>query len=164
MTTTCCSGRCWIVSGTVFGFLSVFAGAFGAHGLKDTGWLVDKHGAETRDISGLSVPASYKYLGDFEIGVRYQMYHALALIALGLFAERSPSRATHIAGCCLGAGTILFSGSLYLIVLADPKWLGVPWGLIAAVGGTTQLVGWAAFAFAAATGKRQSSLPEEGTA
>lgn len=146
------SGRRWVAVGTLLGFFGVFAGAFGAHGLKDSGFLTRKYGDETKEIAGHTVPAAYKYLGDFEVGVRYQMYHALALIALGLFVRRHPSTVASASGWCFTIGTVLFSGALYVLVVGGPKYLGVPWGMVAPVGGTLQLVGWATFAVCAIQG------------
>lgn len=142
------SGRRWIIVGAVFGFLGVLAGAFGAHGLKGSegdGFLTEKYADQAKNIAGLEVPASYKYLGDFETGVRYQMYHAFALILLGLFAGRFSSKLTNPAGWCFAVGTVLFSGSLYLLVLGGWRWMGA----IAPIGGTLQLIGWICFALAA---------------
>ena len=152
-----CPGKCWIATGAVLGFLAVFAGAFGAHGLKDSGYLDEKYEGETKTIASLEVPAAYKYLGDFEVGVRYQMYHALALILLGLFVNQTPSKLTTATGWCLAAGTGVFSGSLYLLVITKAKWLGA----IAPIGGTLQLVGWVLFAVAAIrVGKRSHAGAE----
>jgi len=152
-----CSGKCWIATGAVLGFLAVFAGAFGAHGLKDTGYLDTKYEGETKTVVGLEVPAAYKYLGDFETGVRYQMYHALAVILLGLFANHRSSKLVTATGWCLATGTVLFSGSLYLLVITKAKWFGA----IAPIGGTLQLVGWVMFAIAAI---RAGQQPRTGNA
>lgn len=148
------TGRRWVFAGAVFGFVAVLAGAFGAHGLKGSGkeasgFLFEKYGTETKIVAGHTVPAAYKYLGDFETGARYQMYSAMALILLGLFADRYPSKLTSVAGWCLVGGTILFSGSLYVLVIGGSRWLGIPWGLVTPIGGTLQLAGWLSFAVAA---------------
>lgn len=140
--------NCWIATGAVLCFLAVLTGAFGAHGLKDSGFLNDTYAGETKEVVGLSMPAAYKYLGDFEVGVRYQMYHGLALILLGLFARERRSKLVPIAGWAFAAGTILFSGSLYLLVLTKLKWMGA----ITPIGGTLQLVGWTCFAIVAMRG------------
>ncbi len=75
----------------------------------------------------------------FEIGVRYQMFHALALIAVGLMGNASA------AGWCFLAGTVLFSGSLYAMSLTGAKWFGP----ITPLGGLLFLVGWVLVARAA---------------
>ncbi len=144
-------GRRWIMIGAVMGFLGVALGAFGAHGLSGMGFL-EKFGGETRDMAGFEVPASYKYLADFNTGVRYHMYHALALVLVGLFSQRVASRAARIAGCCFLWGIVLFSGSLYILVIGGPRWLGIPWGMVAPIGGTLFLVGWLSFAAGACCG------------
>jgi len=132
------------------GFVSVLLGAFGAHGLKDTHFLENKYATtEAKDIAGLSVPASYKYMQDFETGIKYHMTHALAMLATGLLILRQPSPSLSIAAWCFFGGIVLFSGALYILVIGGPKWMGIPWGALAPIGGTFQLIGWAALAFGA---------------
>jgi uncharacterized membrane protein YgdD (TMEM256/DUF423 family) len=109
----------WIVVGSVLGFLGVAAGAFGAHALRG------------------SLPPDR--LEVFETAVRYQMYHALALALAGLLDASG-------AGWAFFAGTLVFSGSLYLLVLLDQRWLGA----VTPIGGVLMLVGWAMLAMAAA--------------
>jgi uncharacterized membrane protein YgdD (TMEM256/DUF423 family) len=117
--------RFWLAAGAISAGLAVAAGAFGAHALR----------------ARLS-PAD---LATFETGARYQMYHALALIAVAWAAERAPSSAATLAGWCFVVGTVLFSGSLYLLALSGVRWLGV----ITPLGGVAFLAGWAALATAA---------------
>jgi len=118
------------VSGLFFGlgcvsaFLAVALGAFGAHALR-----------------GRLVP---DMLTVFEIGVRYQMYHALALLAVGGGAARWGGSAV-AAGWLFVAGTVLFSGSLYALAFTGQRWLGA----VTPFGGAALLVGWAALAWAA---------------
>lgn len=118
--------RVWLVAGAVLGGLSVAFGAFGAHALR----------------ARLDAGA----LATFETGARYQMYHALALLAVGWLAARQPSGATDTAGLAFVAGTILFSGSLYLMTLLGVRALGA----ITPLGGVAFLVGWIALAVGAA--------------
>jgi len=106
------------VLGAISAGLSVALGAFGAHALK------------TR--------LSPELLGVFETGVRYQMFHALALLVV---AALPPGRAS-IAAWLFVAGTILFSGSLYGLSFGGPRWLGA----VTPVGGLCFLAGWAALA------------------
>lgn len=113
----------FVMIGAILGMLGVIAGAFGAHGLE--GYL----SAHDLDI--------------YEKGVRYQMYGALALLALGLMPR--PCKTTSIAGWCLTLGTVIFSGTLYLLVLVGPR----AWGAITPIGGTLMILGWALFATAA---------------
>ena len=121
-----------VALGAVLGGLSVAIGAFGAHGLQ-----------------GRVAP---EMLTVFEVGVRYQMYHALALILLGLFAGRGASPAplevppgVTPAAWLFVAGIALFSGSLYALVLTGTRWLGA----ITPIGGVAFLAAWAMFARAA---------------
>jgi uncharacterized membrane protein YgdD (TMEM256/DUF423 family) len=117
--------RFWLAAGAISAGLAVASGAFGAHALR----------------ARLS-PAD---LATFETGARYQMYHALALIAVAWTASRAPSGTATLAGWCFVVGTVLFSGSLYLITLSGVRWLGA----ITPLGGIAFLAGWAALATAA---------------
>ncbi len=82
-------------------------------------------------------------LAVFETAARYQMYHALALLAVALLRRRR-SAAAAVAGWAFLIGIILFSGSLYALALSGAKWLG----MITPAGGVALLVGWAALVFA----------------
>ncbi|HSR16397.1 MAG TPA: DUF423 domain-containing protein [Gemmatimonadales bacterium] len=119
------SPRTWLVLGALSAGIAVAAGAFGAHALR----------------ARLS-PAD---LATFETGARYQMYHALALLAVAWLALRAPSSAVQAAGWCFVAGTVLFSGSLYLLTLTGARWLGA----VTPLGGVAFLAGWLALALAA---------------
>jgi len=135
----------WIMLGAILGGLGVGMGAFGAHGFDR--YFVEKYqDTDTKTIAGHHVPASWKYLQDYKTGVRYHMYHALALLAVGLVSLRRPSRALDVAGWLFLLGILLFSGSLYVLTIAGPNWMNVTWGLVAAVGGTLFICGWIAFA------------------
>ena len=115
----------FLVLAGLSGFLGVALGAFGAHGLRER---------LTPDL-----------LAVFEVGVRYQMYHALALVAVGLALDRWPSAALQAAGWCFVAGTLIFSGSLYLLAVSGSRWLGA----VTPLGGVAFLAGWLLFAWAA---------------
>jgi uncharacterized membrane protein YgdD (TMEM256/DUF423 family) len=117
--------RLWIVLGAVNAFLSVAAGAFGAHGLK------------------ARLPPDL--LTIFETGARYHMYHSLGLIAIGLVAQARPSPLLSGAGWAMLAGILLFSGSLYALALTGVRALGA----ITPIGGLGFLAGWALLAVAA---------------
>ena len=117
--------RVFFLYGTVSALVGVAAGAFGAHGLK--GRL---------DPEMLSV---------FKVGVQYQMYHAFALIAAAGAHTKWPSRFVRIGGWLFVIGTILFSGSLYLLSVSGVKWLGA----ITPLGGLAFLAGWGCIAWAA---------------
>lgn len=111
--------------GALCGFFAVALGAFGAHGLRER--------------------LSPDMLAVFEVGVRYQMYHALALLAVSFALARWPSAALTAAGWSFVAGILVFSGSLYVLVLSGVRWLGA----ITPFGGVAFLVGWGCLAWAA---------------
>ncbi len=111
-----------VALGAVFGFLSVGFGAFGAHALK-----------ERLDPRMLEV---------FETGCRYQMYHALALVLVGLLAHLKPQAGFEPAAWAMVTGIVLFSFSLYALALSGIKVLGA----ITPLGGIALLIGWGIFA------------------
>jgi uncharacterized membrane protein YgdD (TMEM256/DUF423 family) len=117
--------RLFFVIGSVSAFVAVALGAFAAHALK------------ARLDAGT--------LATFEIGVRYQMVHALALLAVAWAQTRWPGTLTIAAGWLFIAGTLLFSGSLYLLVLSGARWLGA----VTPLGGLAFLAGWLCLAWAA---------------
>jgi uncharacterized membrane protein YgdD (TMEM256/DUF423 family) len=112
--------RTFLLIGAAFGFLGVVFGAFGAHALRNR--------------------LSPDMLAVFETGVRYQMYHALAILivaaATGHFGN---ARLLGAAGWTFTAGVVLFSGSLYALALSDVRILGA----ITPIGGLLFLAGWA---------------------
>ncbi len=116
------ASRLFFTLGAVCALLSVTFGAFGSHSLK---------AILTPDM-----------LAVFETGVRYQMYHALALLAVGWAAHQYPQASFHIAGWLFTAGIVLFSGSLYALALSGVRWLGA----ITPLGGVLFLAGWATLA------------------
>ena len=117
--------RIFATLGALSGFIAVGAGAFGAHGLK------------TRLTPDL--------LTVFETAARYQMFHALALLAVAWAFTRWPGRAVVASGWCFVAGTALFSGSLYLLALTGLRGFGA----ITPFGGVLFLAGWLLLALAA---------------
>jgi uncharacterized membrane protein YgdD (TMEM256/DUF423 family) len=117
--------RVFVLAGAISGFIAVALGAFAAHGLK--------------------ARLAPEVLATFEVGVRYQMYHALALLGVAWACTRWPGAATTAAGWLFVAGTLVFSGSLYLLALSGEKWLGA----ITPFGGLAFLAGWACLAAAA---------------
>ena len=108
----------WIIVGSVFAALAVLFGAFGAHGLKSK--------------------VSAEDLAFFETGVRYQMYHALGLILLGLLAMNPNLNISPLPFIFFVIGIIIFSGTLYLISLTGLHWLGA----ITPIGGFALILGW----------------------
>lgn len=117
--------RFFFAAGALLAGLAVVLGAFGAHTLE---------GRVTADR--LSV---------FETGVRYQMYHALALFAVAWSWSQWPVWQVTWAGYLFLAGILIFSGSLYLLVLTDTPWLGA----ITPFGGLSFISGWILLAWAA---------------
>ncbi len=109
--------------GSLSAFIAVALGAFAAHGLKAR---LD--------------PAM---LATFETGVRYQMYHALGLLAVAWAFTRWPGAWVNASGWLLVAGTLLFSGSLYALALTGVRWLGA----ITPFGGLAFLAGWLCLAW-----------------
>jgi len=108
-----------LVLGALFALLAVMAGAFGAHGLRG---VIDERGLEV-----------------FQTAVTYQIYHSLALILVAILPVAGLSR--RLLGIAAGffvAGILLFSGSLYLLVLTGLRWMGP----VTPVGGIGFMVGW----------------------
>ena len=108
----------WIVIGACFACLAVVLGAFAAHGLKSK--------ISTEDLA------------IFETGVRYQMYHSLGLILLGLIGFQTAQDIVLFPAIMFIIGIIIFSGTLYLIPLTGLRWLGA----ITPIGGTAFILGW----------------------
>jgi uncharacterized membrane protein YgdD (TMEM256/DUF423 family) len=114
--------------GAVFAFLGVALGAFGAHALRATLSSAD--------------------LATFETGVRYQMYHAIGLFVVAWATSRWPGAPVHAAGWLFVAGIVVFSGSLYTLVLTGQRWMGA----VTPLGGVCFLAGWALLAWSAFRG------------
>lgn len=136
----------WLVVGSLLAGLSVGLGAFAAHGLDQV--FVKKYEGQTRVVAGETVPLSKKFLNDFKTGAEYQMYHSLALLAVGLLAARRRSSRLTAAGVSFTLGIILFSGSLYILTLTGVT----KWGMVTPIGGVAFLVGWFLLALEAALG------------
>jgi len=120
--------KAWWVAGALMAGLAVAAGAFGAHALK--------------------ARLSPDLLQVFETGVRYQMYHALGLLALAVASDRWPESNFSLVGWLMVAGIVLFSGSLYALCLTGIRTLGA----ITPLGGLCFLAGWAVMAWKIARG------------
>ncbi len=117
--------RTFLLLGAILGFLGVGLGAFGAHGLRGR--------------------LSPEMLAVFETGVRYHMYHALALILTSVLMARMGGWLVTTAGWCFVGGVLLFSGSLYALAISGVTILGA----ITPIGGLAFLAGWACLAVAA---------------
>jgi len=123
--------KIWLALAAASGFISVAAGAFGAHGLEGK--------------------ISARGLAAFETGARYQMYHALALVAVAWMAAKGLARRTvNFAGWAFVVGTLLFSGSLYVLGLTGSR--ALVW--LTPLGGLGFLAGWAGLFVAALRTKR----------
>jgi len=113
-----------LVLAAINGFLAVSLGAFAAHGLKS--------------MLGPDL------LATFQTGVQYHMYHALAMLAVGVLVAQFPAQTgLRVAGYLFMAGILLFSGSLYVLALSGIRWLGA----ITPIGGVAFLAGWATLAW-----------------
>jgi uncharacterized membrane protein YgdD (TMEM256/DUF423 family) len=115
----------WTALGAISGFLAVAAGAFGAHALR-----------------GHLAPEA---LAAFETGARYQLAHAVALVAVGLGGGRLAPRDLRAVGTSWALGSVLFAGSLYAYALTGVRALGA----VTPLGGLGFLLGWAWLAVAA---------------
>ena len=120
--------RIFFVLGSLFGFLGVASGAFGAHVLK-----------------GRIDPES---LAVFETASRYQLIHALALLAAAWACLHYPGALTRAAGWLFASGISIFSGSLYILALSRVR----AWGAVTPVGGFLLLAGWLCLALGALKG------------
>lgn len=153
--------RFWIGCGALLGALAVACGAFAAHGLdghfrqKYAGQMFDKKISTANGPQVVEqIPLDRKFLADFDTGARYQMYHALALIGLGLSATSQNRKWVGAAGICLLLGIAGFSGGLYAYTLGNLRWVGMS---IVPLGGMISIAGWILFAVAAF--RRQQGQP-----
>jgi len=108
-----------LLLGAISGGLAVAIGAFGAHALKP---LLMETGREAT----------------FELAVRYQFYHALALLATGILTSETNRKTLHYSSLCFMLGIIFFSGSLYVLCFTGIKMLGA----ITPFGGVFFILGW----------------------
>ena len=112
-----------IAAGALNAFIAVAAGAFAAHGLKNI--------------------LSFEYLNTFKTAADYQMMHGIGLILIGILNQQNTSRCNNAAAIFMFVGIVLFSGSLYALVLTETKWLG----MITPFGGLCFLVAWLTLGF-----------------
>ncbi len=137
------SGRWWLVVGALVAGTAVGCGALGAHFFE--GYAAQLY---SDDI------IRERRIDNWDTAAQYQMYHGLALLAVGLAAMLRPSRLWNIAGALFVSGVLLFSGSLYAIALSGvPSLRDVPPWVIAIfatpLGGFCLMIAWAVFAVAA---------------
>jgi uncharacterized membrane protein YgdD (TMEM256/DUF423 family) len=121
--------RTFAALGAGFAFAAVALGAFGAHALR--------------------ARVEPDLLATFEVGVRYHMYHALALFACAWAQERWGAPVFGYGGWLFVAGIVVFSGSLYLLTLTGQRW----WGALTPLGGLAFLAGWGCMAWGVITAK-----------
>jgi uncharacterized membrane protein YgdD (TMEM256/DUF423 family) len=110
--------RFFFVAGSLLAFFAVALGAFASH------WLKPRLAPDMLAI--------------FETGVRYHMYHALALLAVAWATSHWPESKAHVAGWAFIFGIVVFSGSLYILSTTGIRWLGA----ITPIGGVGFLIGW----------------------
>jgi len=126
--------KCILATGAAFGCLAVMFGAFGAHGLKDK--------------------LEPNLLASFETGVKYQFYHALLLLQIGLLMHHIRHAALNASAVCVIVGTLLFSGSIYLLAtrtllpFGSMRFLGP----VTPLGGVLLIAGWFLMALAVLKG------------
>jgi uncharacterized membrane protein YgdD (TMEM256/DUF423 family) len=107
-----------LLAGVSFALFAVILGAFGAHALKE---MLDEY-----------------HLAVFETAVKYQMYHGLGLVIIGLLAAKSESKYFEYSMYLMSLGIIFFSGSLYLLAIFNLKFLGI----VTPVGGVFLIMAW----------------------
>jgi len=132
-------GRLSVALGALNGMCAVALGAFGAHGLRQT--------------------LSQADLAIYETGVRYQMYHALALVGLGVWLGAAERRFGGWIPWLFQAGVVFFSGSLYALAASGPRWLGA----VAPLGGTFLIAGWGLWLGGALWGDRAAPKAPPGS-
>jgi len=125
--------RLFFAAGALLAGLAVAAGAFGSHGLQG------RLSAERMEV--------------YQVAVRYQMFHALGCLAAAWAVRRYPGSASRAAGWLFLAGILVFSGSLYALVLSELRWLGA----ITPLGGLAFLAGWLSLALAALRARSSAS-------
>jgi uncharacterized membrane protein YgdD (TMEM256/DUF423 family) len=108
-----------LLAGAIFGLLGVALGAFGAHALKAT--LLANNSLDT-----------------YELAVRYQFYHAFALLIIGLLMAKMRNTSLHFSAACVTIGILLFSGSLYALAFKTTKLVV----FLTPIGGLFLLAGW----------------------
>ena len=133
--------KSWIIVASLLGASGVTLGAYHAHGLEK--WLSD------RELEPARVT---ERMDQCETAVRYQMTHALVLLAVGLLAQRFGPRSYRITGFLILAGTVLFSGGLYLMVFADNS---IHWSIVP-LGGLCLICGWLALGIETMRSSRQA--------
>ena len=144
----------WITVGAAMVCLAIGLGAWAAHGLE--GFITPMYEGQSKSVAGQTIPAVAKYVGDFKTAAEYQLSQGLGLILVGILCRTNPGRALRAAGVCLCLGTLLFSGSLYLLVLTGIT----KFGALTPIGGLLLMIGWALVAFNTCPCRRCVSGPD----
>jgi uncharacterized membrane protein YgdD (TMEM256/DUF423 family) len=131
------TARTMLLIASLLGALGVIVGAFGAHWLP--GWL---------NQQGLEPAVVTRRLETLETGVRYHMYHALALLALGLWQRQAASSTASASAWLLLAGIVVFCGGIYAYALTGIR----AFAMIVPLGGVSLIAGWIALAVAVTKG------------
>ena len=131
------SAAFWLRVGAVWGFLAISMGAFGAHGLED----------RFAAVGGMPGSLSAERLkANFNTAAQYHMYCALAILAVGILVQSGRGGAAlQAAGWLFVIGSLIFSGSLYILAISGLRWLG----RITPIGGLAMIAAWVALAVAA---------------
>lgn len=111
--------KIFLISGSVLAGLGVAIGAFGAHALK-------------------AILESTNRVATFETGVKYQIYHAIALLILGILLQRVDHKFFVWSGYSFMVGVLLFSGSLFILSISGVT----KWGMVTPLGGVGFILGW----------------------
>ncbi|NNJ27372.1 DUF423 domain-containing protein [Alienimonas chondri] len=129
-----------VAAGAILGGLGVACGAFGAHGV--AGFVTERYP---------DAALAARRLENWHTAADYHLWHALAVIACGLLASQVKAKALTAAAGCFALGTLIFSGSLYLLTLTGRTWFGA----VTPIGGALLIVGWVLLAWAAWRGERR---------
>ena len=127
----------WLLCSAVLGFLGVATGAFGAHGLRSM-------------FADLEPTEAARQIETFKTAARYALVHAVVLLGISILSSLQPSSKLQFAGWAFFLGTIIFSGTLWVLVLTGQKWLGA----ITPIGGTIIIIGWFTLGVEAVTHKQ----------
>ena len=126
-----CPSRGYLIAAAIAGASAIMIGAFGAHGLQS--YLPE---------TGLDAETVERRLNQFETGARYHLAHAIVMLVLAV-SSLTPTRVFQVAFALMIAGIVLFSGSLYVLVLTNTPALGA----ITPLGGTSWIVAWCLIGF-----------------
>jgi uncharacterized membrane protein YgdD (TMEM256/DUF423 family) len=119
----------WLLVAALLGGFSVALGAFGAHRLE----------SRLKEPDGSITAVAQRKVANWETAARYQMVHALAILAIGCLLNQRRSALLQASAAAMMAGTLIFSGCLYALVLSGQRFLGA----VVPIGGILMIVGWA---------------------